>query len=216
MSTLHLLDAETVADLRTYVARAKRHDDDGAIRLQAVPAGDGGVLAAWTCVLPGAGLARTGLVLGLRTLPLATVDEPLDTVVALAGLTDRFARGAGAELPVPPTETSAAWAAVSPPRGGWEPLGTVPAGRLSTTARAGIVEVATGTPDGAGAAAVADLRGRVWGRPVHGADSVTAGAAYGMHVLGFLGADPGDELVPVHRSGPWTRLSTPRGYVLAR
>lgn len=218
MSTLHLADAESAADLRTYVSRAKRHDEEGAIRLQAVPAGDGGVLAAWTCVLPGAGLTRAGLVLGLRTLPLTGLESPLDTTVALASLTDRFARSGGVDLPVPPTEVAPSWAAVSPPRSGWDLHGVVPVARLHEVARAGIAEVATGTPDGAGSAAVADLRARVWGRPLDedGEVRVPAGAAFGMHVLGFLGGSPGEEPISVHASGPWVRLTSRLGYVLAR
>lgn len=219
MTTLHLADAETATDLRTYVARAKRHDEDGALRLQAVPSPDGGVLAAWTCVLPGAGLTRSGLVLGLRTLPLARLDEPLDTTVALSSLTDRFARSEGTGLAVPPTEVAPAWAAVSPPRSGWELHGMIPASRLHEVAAAGIAEVATGTPEGAGSTAVAELRSRVWGRPLDGDDDhprVPAGAAFGMHVLGFLGAVPGEEPVAVHASGPWVRLTSRLGYVLAR
>ena len=68
---VELADAEAAADLRTYVSRAKRHDEGGAMRLQAVPTSAGGVLAAWTCVLPGAGLTRSGLVLGLLALFVA-------------------------------------------------------------------------------------------------------------------------------------------------
>ena len=219
MSTLHLADEESAADLRTYVARAKRHDEGGALRLQAVLSGAGGVLAAWTCVLPGTGLTRSGLVLGLRTLPLAGLDEPLDTTVALGALTDRFARSGGTELSVPPTEVAAAWAAVSPPRAGWELHGTVPVAHLLEVATTGIAEVAVGTPEGAGSAAVADLRARVWGRALEGQaghPEVPAGAAFGMHVLGFLGAPSTEEPVSVHASGPWVRLTSRLGYVLAR
>ena len=219
MSMLHLADEESAADLRTYVSRAKRHDEGGAMRLQAVPTSAGGVLAAWTCVLPGAGLTRSGLVLGLRTLPLASLDGPLDTTVALGALTDRFACSGGTELSVPPTEATPSWAAVSPPRGGWELHGTVQAAHLREVATAGIAEVAVGTPEGAGSAAVADLRSRVWGRPLEGQaghPEVPAGAAFGMHVLGFLGGASTEEPVSVHASGPWVRLTSRLGYVLAR
>ena len=222
MSTLHLLDEESAADLRTFVARAKRHDPDGAIRLQVVPRGEGGVLAAWVCVLPGVGLMRSGLVLGLRTVALGPVDEALDTVVPLAGLTDRFAHGAITELPVPPSTVEAAWAAISPPLGGWRELGTVAGSALSEVASAGVAEVATGTPEGAGSAAVADLRARVWGRAVEGGSAagaepftIPAGAAFGMAVLGFVPPSPGGQ-VAVHGQGPWTRLSSRTGFVLAR
>lgn len=217
MSVLHLADEQVGADLATYVGRAKRHDEDGAARLQALPTGASGVLAVWTCVLPGAGLTRSGLVLGLRTLPLATPPEPLDAVVALASLTDRLARAGSAELSVPPTTVTASWAAVSPPRSGWEPAGSLAPGRLHDTGSAGIVEVATGTPQGAGASAVADLRARVWGRRLEVTDApqgvtVPAGAAFAMLVLGFLG----EEAVAVHVRGPWVRLTSRAGYVLAR
>ena len=68
MTSLRLVDEESAADLATYLARARRVDEGGFVRLQAV----GPVLAAWTCVLPGRGLTNSGLVLGLRTFALAT------------------------------------------------------------------------------------------------------------------------------------------------
>ena len=81
MSTLRLRDDEGVADLTTYLIRAKHVDADGDVRLQAV----GEVLAAWTCVLPGQGITRAGLVLGLRTFAL---EEPLtrDVTVPILSL----------------------------------------------------------------------------------------------------------------------------------
>lgn len=207
--TLLLVDAASAQDLATYLARARRVDDSGDVRLQAV----GGVLAAWTCVLPGRGLGSAGLVLGLRTFALA---EPVtsDRTVPLGAVTDRLARG-GCEIPDPPMTTQPTWGALSPPRSGWEPVGSVPDARLREAALAGIEEVAHGAPDGSGSAAVADLRARVWGRPTVTIPPVPAGTAFGLHVLGFLRPDE-QSGASVHTTGPWTRVATDRGFVIAR
>lgn len=209
MTSLRLADEESAADLRTYLTRARRLDEEGDVRLQAV----GPVLAVWTCVLPGRGLGSSGLVLGLRTFALA---EPLarDLTVPVAAVADRLARG-GTEVPDPPVTSSPSWAAISPPRSGWEPVGRVPDERLLAHAREGIAEVAEGAPDGSGAAAVADLRARVWGRATRTVPPVPAGAAFGLHALGFLRPDAGAE-AQVHAAGPWTRVATGRGFVIAR
>lgn len=210
---LTFADGEGVADLATYVARARTLDDDGAIRLQA----GGGVLAAWVCVVAGQGMMRSGLVLGLRTMALSGSAD-LDVTVPLAGLTDRFARraatgDAGTTVAVPPQEVRPQWAAVTPPRGGWERVGELSTTALLAAAEEGIVEVATGAPEGSGAAAVAMLRARVWAREIEG--GAPAGAGLAARALGF--ARPGDgRLATVHRSGVWTRVSLPAGHVLSR
>ena len=86
MSELHLADAEALADLGTYVARARTLDAEGAVRLQAA----GTALAAYVGVLPGQGLMKQGAVIGMRVMPLAEPAE-LDVTVPLAGITDRLA-----------------------------------------------------------------------------------------------------------------------------
>lgn len=193
-------DGETLADLGTYVARARSLEEDGAIRLQAV----GGVLAAWVCVVPGQGLTGSGTVLGLRTMVLAGAHD-LDVTVALAAMGDRFARRstngeAGTTLQVPPAEVSPRWAGVLPPRGGWEPVGTVRTADLLT-------------------AAVGMLRARVWSQEVLDAagapTGAPAGAGLAARVLGFARAADGRSAT-VHRQGAWTRVSLPSGYVLSR
>lgn len=209
---LHLGDAETVADLTTYVGRARVLDPDGAVRLQA----SARTLAVWVGVLRGRGLTGEGTVLGLRVLPLAAPAD-LDKVVPLAAVSDRLARGlaGGTRLPVPPTTVRAGWAAVSPPRSGWQPLGGVSTTVLAQAARDGIAEVAQGVPDGAGSAAVDQLRARVWGRALPtggGPDGLPAGVALGAHALGFLVGDTAQVLA----AGRWFRLSTPAGHVLVR
>lgn len=212
MSTLVFEDAQGYADFATFVARARSLDEDGAMRLQA----DGDVLAAYVGVLPGRGLLGEGAVVGLRVARLAAPVR-LDTTVALASLTDRLARRPdGVEptaLDVPVAAVQVAWAALTPPRSGWEPVGDLDAGAVEAAARAGIAEVATGAPAGSGAHAVADLRQRVWGRLTDTQPPVPAGATLAAYRLGFL-----DPAVPcrVSAHGRWTRLSSPRGYALVR
>ncbi|PRY61377.1 hypothetical protein BCF74_106129 [Knoellia remsis] len=224
---LVLADAESLQDLGRYAARARALDADGAMRLQAV----GPVLAAWVGVLPGSGVLGSGTTVGLRTSALA---EPvsLDVVVPLAAVSDRVARpGERAVLPVPPMTVTAPWTAVSPPRSGWEPMGSVSSDALRRNAVDGIAEVAAGTPDGAGAAAVATLRQRVWGRPMTGvvtpaaadegrmgggaddAGEVPAALAFAAYALGFVVADGEATLA---RNGRWFRLTTLAGHALTR
>ncbi|MCH8613409.1 hypothetical protein [Arsenicicoccus dermatophilus] len=230
---LHLADEQTASDLRTYAGRAASLDRSAAIRLQVV----GTVLAAYAPVLPGSGLLSQGLVLGLRTCRLAQPAD-LDVTVPVAGLLDRFAREAGTTLSVPPTQVAAPWAGQAPPRSGWELVGEVPGSDLTRAAEAGIAEIASATGSSAAALAVAELRRRVWARPVPTAAvaasspsgqapaggpsscpavaatvaDLPSGVAFAAHVLGFVGAAP----AVVYRSGPWLRLSTPVGHVLTR
>ncbi|MGB7449497.1 MAG: hypothetical protein WA892_10255 [Ornithinimicrobium sp.] len=211
---LRFAEVETLQDLSTYVARARTLDAEGAIRLQA----RGEVLAAWVRVLPGQGLLGSGLVLGLRVMKLDGTHD-VDATVPLAAVSDRLARrvstgDVSAVLQLPPMRVTPSWAAISPPRGGWEPRGQVAHDVLVQAARDGIEAVAQGTPHGAGAAAVASLRERIWGQRLSEDEGAPpAGAAMAAHTLGFT--------VPDHQgtvltSGPWTRLSLRNGDVLAR
>jgi hypothetical protein len=222
-AALLLPDAGALADLATFVGRAKRVDPDGAARL----VGHGDVLAVYVSPVNGGGGPT---VLGLRTVALAAPSD-LDVTVPLAALTDRFARPSGPSsadpadlsgpvaLAVPPAPaTGVAWAGISPPRSGWEAVGLVEAEHLRRVAAAGIAEVSAGAPSGSGGQAVARLRAGVWGRPlVEGAAGavagVPAGVAYTAEALGFVDdAEPAALFV----AGPWSRLTTSRGHVLAR
>lgn len=212
---LEFPDVESLQDLATYVGRARTLMDQGSVRLQV----SGSVLAAWVCVLPGHGLVGQGVVLGLRTMPLARLHgaSALDSTVPLAAVSDRLARRAstrdlGTTLPVPPMEQTEPWTALTPARSGWEPVGTVPGDQLIRVAQAGIGEVTEGAPQGSGAHAVDALRRAVWERPV-GDGLLTAGVGLAAYGLGFL--RPGGE-VTVHHAGPWTRATTPIGHVLTR
>ncbi|SDP16496.1 hypothetical protein SAMN04489867_1601 [Pedococcus dokdonensis] len=204
-------DVQGLDDLRTFVSRAKGADPDGAIRLQA----SGRTLAAYVGVLPGSGLMAEGVVIGLRAMPLGEPAE-VDVTVPLAALTDRLAREGGSTLALPPVTVRVPWAAMAPPRGGWERVGAVAAGDVHAVARQGIEEVAQGVPADAGGSAVAALRRQVWGRLTATTPPVPAGGAFAAHVLGFVGASGTEAEVTVWAHGRWTRLSTAAGHVLIR
>jgi hypothetical protein len=211
-----LLPAAALADLATYVGRARRVDPDGAVRL----VGAGSALAVYVSPVHGGGGPT---VLGLRVLPLAEPSD-VDVTVALAAVTDRLAHLTPAvtapadepvALAVPPVQvTDAGWAGVSPPRSGWQDAGVVSREVLDDVVRGGAREIADGAPEGSGAHAVARLRALVWGRNVPGVAGLPGGAAFAADALGFVG--PGTDEVAVLERGTWRRLSTPRGHVLAR
>ena len=213
MAELRFEDPETLEDLRTYVARARTLDPGGAIRLQA----HGMALAAYVGVLPGRGPAMTGAIIGLRVMALAEPAE-LDATVSLASLSERLARGGpsrhapGDTLSTPPATVQVGWAAVAPPRGGWELVGELTAEDLRTVATQGIAEITEGVPAGSGAQAVAAVRQRVWSRESRTIPPVPSGAAFAAYALGFLT----QQSVRVSAHGRWTRLSTATGHVLVR
>ena len=213
MAELRFADPETLEDLRTYVARARTLDADGAIRLQA----HGLALAAYVDVLPGRGPAMTGAVIGLRVMALAEPAEA-DAIVSLASVSDRLARGRSSPGPakdtfsIPTATVRAGWAAVAPPRSGWEVVGDVTAEDLRTVATQGIAEITEGVPTGSAAQVVAAIRQRVWDRESRTIPPVPSGAAFAAYALGFLT----QELVRVCAHGRWTRLSTATGHVLVR
>ncbi|MDQ0575627.1 hypothetical protein [Agromyces albus] len=214
---LTLADSLSLGDLHTYLQRAGRVED-GSVRLIA----GSGILAVYTAILyPRGILDESPTVLGLRTFALAD-DEEFDSVVPMRSLVDRIVR-ARAEVgeddesrPVsmsrPPEVNTVTWAGISPPRGGWRPLGETDAATLETAARHGIDEVAQAIPAGTGEQLVQRVRSEVWGRGVEGLEYVPTGAAFAAYSLGFLG----DDTVKLFETGPWTRLSSRRGHVLVR
>jgi len=206
---LRFADSEALEDLRTYVTRARALDAGGAIRLQA----HGTVLAAYVGALPGHGLMATGAVIGLRVIALAEalqVDEDVDVTVSLVSLSERLARGRTSSLSIPPTTVRVGWAAISPPRSGWEPVGTLSVADLKTVAAQGIAEIAKNAPEGSSAHVVAALRQQVWARDARTTPPIPSGAAFAAYALGFLTQDRARVLA----HGRWTRLSTATGHVL--
>ncbi|OFE16045.1 hypothetical protein BA895_20745 [Humibacillus sp. DSM 29435] len=208
MSSIDFGDEHALADFATFVGRARQVRADGAVRLQVM----GGLLLSTVAVLDGSGLMGEGAVLGLRVVPVAATDD-LDATVSFASIGDRLARGGSAVLPVPPVTVSVPWAGLAPPRGGWEPVGSLPCSDVDDIARQGISAVAEGSPATAGGLAVEALRRRVWGAMSDTRPPIVAGLALGAHVLGFTVAG---SAASVSANGRWTRLSTSQGHVLVR
>ncbi len=210
MSAFTLTDAPSLDDLQVFLSRAARVED-GSVRLIA----GSGVLAVYCSVFVPAGiLDESATVLGLRTLAL-TEPATFDAVVPMRSLQQRLERAQAEGLTtigLPMEVNTAVWAAVSPPRGGWQARGEVAPALLDTAARAGIRDVASAVPDGAGEQIVRKVRFEVWGTPIPGAEHIPSGAAFAAFALGFLGEDP----VRVYETGPWTRLSTQRGHILIK
>ncbi|WP_430645363.1 hypothetical protein [Agromyces sp. GXS1127] len=212
-----LADSLSLGDLHTYLQRASRVED-GSVRLVAA----NGILAVYTAILyPRGILDESPTVLGLRTFQLFETDD-FDVVVPMRSVVDRIVRARGEigdedeSRPVtmtrPPEVNTVTWAGISPPRGGWRPLGETDAATLERAARAGIDEVAEAIPEGTGEQLVQRVRSEVWGRGIEGLEYVPTGAAFAAFSLGFLGDDP----TALFETGPWTRLSSRRGHVLVR
>jgi len=211
-----LADSLSLGDLHTYLQRAGRVED-GSVRLVA----GSGILAVYTAILyPRGILDESPTVLGLRTFALDD-DEEFDAVVPMRSLVDRIVRARGemgddesrpVSMSRPPEVNTVTWAGISPPRGGWRPLGRTDAATLESSARAGIEEVAAAVPTGTGEQLVQRVRSEVWGRGIPGLEYIPSGAAFAAFSLGFLG----DDVVSLFETGPWTRLSSRRGHVLVR
>jgi hypothetical protein len=234
-----LVDSLAVSDLQVYLARAGRLED-GSVRLIA---GSGVLAAYSAILYPHGLLDQSPTVLGLRTFAiepgvafdavvpmrsmldrLARLQETLSTGPDAAATPSEAESDAGAaaessaaqgavQVRLPLEVSTVTWAGISPPRGGWRPVGETTYDVLDATARAGIDEVAAAVPTGAGEQLVQRVRSEVWGRPIDGLEFVPAGAAFAAASLGFL-AD--GESIALYETGPWTRLTTRRGHVLIR
>ena len=215
---LTLVDGLALRDLQVYLSRASRIEE-GSVRLIA----GGGILAVYVAVIYPAGLLdEVPTVLGLRTFALAS-PEPVDAVVPIRSLLERVNRldaemveaAAPVSMTVPMGVNTVTWAAISPPKGGWIPRPSSTTGALDRIARDGIAEVADAVPTGTGAQLVQKVRAEVWGRDMEGLEDVAAGGAFAALSLGFLSGNAEDE-VRIYESGPWTRLTSPRGHVLVK
>ncbi|MCU1638805.1 MAG: hypothetical protein JWL94_1452 [Microbacteriaceae bacterium] len=210
-----LPDSLSLGDLQVFLARAGRVED-GSVRLIA----QGKVLAVYVAVLYPSGLLdENPTVLGLRTFAL-TDAATIDAVVPVRSLVERVVRlqnevtdaTAPVSVTLPMEVYTATWAAISPPKGGWVEHESVDPGVLERVAKAGIDEVAEAIPSGTGEQIVQRVRSEVWGRPIGGLEHLPAGGAFAALSLGFLS----DDAVQIYETGPWTRLSTPRGHVLIK
>ncbi len=214
-NTFQLLDEQTALDLKSYLTRARKMDQKGAVRLRAF----GTLLTAYVAPLFTASILDDGpTVLGLRTMELKSEAE-INILVPIQAVLDRLAF----ELERPATEERFVfdmvsteripWAGVSPPRTGWVEAGFLSEELLTNTAKKGITEVAETIPESVGGPIAARIRAEVWGRAIDVESKVPAGAAFAAAGLGFLVKD---QNVPVFHSQGWVRLSTEFGHVLSK
>ncbi|SFS06095.1 hypothetical protein SAMN04487846_2063 [Microbacterium sp. cf046] len=199
-------DAAAAADALTFAGRSVRVGD-GAIRLRAA----GGTLTMTSAPFAPRGLLdATPTVLAMRALP---VDPELecDLVVEASGLVG--VSDHSAQLQLPETALSPAWAAVSPPRGGWVSTGSLAASVLAARAQWGISAVAESIPQNPGEDAVRAVRAAVWGVPDDALGGLPLGVAFAAFTLGFI---VGEEDAPVRTSGSWTRVTLRRGHIIVR
>lgn len=207
---LFLADKESLADLQSFLQRAKRIDSEGLVRFRAF----GKILTATVAVLYAGSLMDSGpTVLGLRTMELSA-DTEIDAVVPIAAVLDRIANLRDDSLMIQlPDSVKAAWAGISAPRSGWVAAGTINEQTLTHIAKAGIDEVAAAIPGAVGGPIAARIRGEVWGRAIDLHSGVPTGAAFAAAGLGFLTQD---EDVELYKVDGWIRLSSLYGHVLAK
>ncbi|WP_293697943.1 hypothetical protein [uncultured Agrococcus sp.] len=198
-------DARTRDDLVTFLQRAATFSDQG-VRFATHP----GVVVVTVPVTASAGIMDLGsTILGIRVVRLAE-SARFDAVSPIAATVE--ALRAGADLEIPDAGALPAWASISPPRGGWEPVGATSADVVRAAAETTQKEVARLLPDSPGEALIRRIRREVWSDPVHAMPHLTRGAAVALDGLGFLGEDD----VRVSVAGPWIRASTRLGDVLEK
>lgn len=209
--TVVLEDQETIADLTTFLSRA-RSIEDGAVMMHAA----GNALALYVPVLYPEFLGNAvPTVLGMRAVRLS---EPAKTqgVYAISALTDRLARMGEElrELSMPPAEVKASWTGQQVPRGGWEFKEALDDGKLLNEALRGMNVVAQALPENAGGPVLKTVRARIWSTQMEGVDTpMPLAMAFGAHALGFLRAGESSAL---YSSGQWLRLSSGGGHMVAR
>jgi hypothetical protein len=215
-NTFTLQDQQSVADLQSYLQRAKRLDTDGMVRLRAF----GPILAAYVAPIFAGSLMDSGpTVLGLRTTELAEPAE-VDSVVPISAVLDRLARvedpnwdgRKSLAITLPATER-APWAGISPPRTGWVAEETISEPVLTQLAKDGINEVKNTLPESVGGPIAARIRGEIWGRGIPSNPRIPTGAAFVAAGLGFLTEN---EEVEIYFTDGWVRLSAEHGHVLAK
>lgn len=199
-------DSRVATDVLTFAGRAAALQD-GAIRLRA----RGGTLAMTTAVLAPAGLgSATPTILGMRFVP---VDPELECDLTIDAGTLGLDPDRPEALRLPDSAVSAAWAGISPPRGGWESAGSIASSVLASRSQWGMSAVAHALPASPGEDVVRTVRAEIWGTVDEDLGGLARGVAFAATTLGFV---RGEEQAAVRRHGIWTRVSLARGHVLVR
>ncbi len=205
-------ESADIADLKSFLERAKRLDENGVVKFKA----SGDVLAVYVApIFSGSLLGGGTTVLGLRTMRLRS-EVQIDANFEIAAVLDRLAKPTvfmTSALELPPMSVKVAWAGITPPREGWKRVAGIAQADLSEVAKAGIAEVASLLPASIGASIAGKVRQEVWGRLIAGSTPYPAGAAFASSGLGFLTPD---EVVEVFEAPGWLRLSSQNGHVLCR
>lgn len=210
VNIIELASAHVASDLQVYLERLVRAE---AVEVRVVAREDG--VSVFASTLYPAGLTdQTPLVIvhrGFSTSP--RTEASFDVVVETRALLDRLPRLVDPpfELAMPPTELTAVWAGVLPPRSGWDGAGAVDSESLAKVARDGVDRVQSMLPESPGQILVDRARRDVWGLEM--LPGVPAGAAFALEALGFL---HDQQQVRLHRSRSWVRLSSILGDVFVR
>ncbi|MFD8597948.1 hypothetical protein ACFV1L_23370 [Kitasatospora sp. NPDC059646] len=209
---LDLADQGEAADLAAFLGRLIRFDRAAAVRLQAVPAADGGGVLAVFGRLPLGGSA----VLAVRTVRLAGQVAEADLTVSAGQLLESVDEPA-ASVGLPAPVTGPSWAGLLPPRSGWQPLGQPPVDRVMDEVRTAVAEFKQRTAEvpehHRSRQAVDAIADEIWSRPLGAAEGLPLRAAHAAYAIGFL--RPGTPL-RAHRAGAWLRLDAPAGSVALR
>ena len=209
-NNIRFLDPRDIADLSSYLTRARKLDDDGCVKFRAF----GDILAVYVSPIFSGSLMGDGpTVLGLRTMKIDKTE--LDATFTIASIQERLASPAieGMQLDLPHASTRAAWSGVTPPRQDWEESGTVSQAQISQWAKDGIAEVANTLPSSVGSSIAAKVRLGIWGKTVSLEFHLPGAAAFAMAGLGFMQKD---EEIKVYTAKGWVRLSSAHGHVLSK
>lgn len=205
-------DPKDLIDLQAFLARAKRLDDQGAVKLRCY----GDVLAVYVSPIYSGSLIADGpTVLGLRTIKLAGQSE-IDATFEISSILERLASQSAETntvLELPAAAIRVAWAGVTAPRQGWEQTGEITQEQISQWAKDGIAEVANALPESVGSAIAARVRLQIWGKSVGLEHNFPAAAAFAMAGLGFMQKG---ESIKVYRTAGWVRLTGQFGHVLSK
>lgn len=208
MQTLTFGDTRDLVDLKSYLLRAKRLDEDGLVKFRAF----GDVLACYVSPIYSGSLLSDGpTVLGLRAIKLSGKME-LDSSYQMAEILELIHEDS-LEIKLPSQTARAAWTGVTPPRQGWEEVGTLPQSQITNWAKDGIDEVARTLPSSVGSAIAARVRLGIWGKTVSWEFNLPGASAFAMAGLGFMQKD---EDIKVFRTNGWVRLTSSYGHVLSK
>ncbi|MFR9674831.1 hypothetical protein [Streptomyces sp. TR06-5] len=196
-------DPGEAAAVAAFLGRLLRWEKGAAVRLQA----GGGVLGVF------ARPARFEVfaVLTARLLDSAAADLTVSAGELLEGI-DEESESVG----LPGEVTGPSWAGLLPPRSGWSRVADLSASGVRQGAAQVVAEFRSRTealpPEERTRARLDALAEEIWDRRLHGT-ALPLRAVHAAHALGFL---HGEGTPALFDAGPWLRLGTPRGSVIAR